>query len=264
MGETLFESQEVSGYNNQAIYDNRWYGQTFTPDETHSISSVDLRLSKAGRPGTETFLVEIYEADGDHKPTGDILVSGSFTKASVSADYAGDWLKIELTGASPTMTATTEYAIVLKPENTAGNSSTSVIWMTANSNIYAGGRVTSTTNGGASWITNFNDDFTFREYALNYDVIGELTASASITGTAFVSPAYISGVFSATASITGTADTKERFVPARRGDYDPDTFWDEETKAWVASQPIEKLAGGRHKTYLVVVSDQNLVYVGGL
>ena len=121
-------------------------------------------------------------------------------------------------------------------------------------------------------IAIFNDILTFDEideirggtYLVNLLVVGEATATASITGLTFITPAFISGVFSATVEITGTADTKERFVPARRGDYDPDTFWDEETKAWVASQPIEKLAGGRHKTYLVVVSDRNLIYVGGL
>ena len=65
--------------------------------------------------------------------------------------------------------------------------------------------------------------------------------------------------------IRGGVYTSEiQLVPDRFGTYDPDKFWDEETKAWVASQPIEKLAGGRHKTYLVVVSDRNLVYVGGL
>ena len=94
-------------------------------------------------------------------------------------------------------------------------------------------------------------------------IIGSCSAEASMTGlaTAF---SYIIGEMSATAIMLGDLGFLPVLVRPRRADYDPDKFWDEETKTWLDSRPLEKLAGGRHQNVLVVVSDQNLIYVGGI
>ena len=53
-------------------------------------------------------------------------------------------------------------------------------------------------------------------------------------------------------------------IPDREVTYDPDQFWDEKNKTWLDSRSIEKQGGGRHKSFLIVVSDQNTIYIGGI
>ena len=60
-----------------------------------------------------------------------------------------------------------------------------------------------------------------------------------------------------------TFQTRKITVWDRPDDYDPDKFWKEKTKTWVDSG-ITTAGGGRHKSYLVVVSDQNEIYIGGI
>jgi hypothetical protein len=74
---------------------------------------------------------------------------------------------------------------------------------------------------------------------------------------------YVEGSMSATAFMTGDTDIL-CLIPPRRAEYDPDKFWDEETKTWVDTKSIATAGGGRHNTYLVVVSDQDKIYIGGL
>ena len=94
-------------------------------------------------------------------------------------------------------------------------------------------------------------------------IIGGCSAEASMTGiaTAF---SYIIGSMSATAIMLGDLGFLPVLVRPRRADYDPDKFWDEETKTWIDSVTLSKRAGGRHKSFLIVVSDQNEIYIGGI
>ena len=288
MPDTKYESQEVSNSYPEPVVGSRWWGQTFTPDTNHDITSVDLRLTSYGQTeGTETFVVEIYGVDVGRKPTGSAKVSGTLTKDQVNTSSAGDWLNIVLTGASPLLVASTEYAIVIRAQDEG--SASYIHWLRQFSDVYADGNLLLTTNSGSSWTRYTNQDYTFKEYGTLPDelAVGEATATASMTGLAITATVLAIGSVTATATMTGVTistnlivgsltaiasmlgllssqSSGSLLVPNRRDDYDPDKFWDEETKAWVASQPIEKLAGGWHKTYLVVVSDQNLVYVGGL
>ena len=95
--------------------------------------------------------------------------------------------------------------------------------------------------------------------------VGSMSAIASMTGTARNTADVLAvGSMSAIATMTGTAHIPNPLVKERPDDYDEDKFWDEETGTWLASRPLSKSAGGRNKEYLVVISDQDKIYVGGL
>ena len=57
------------------VWGDRWSAQSFTPQAAHKITSVKLKVFRFG--AARTFYVDVYLANGNHKPTGESLCSGS-------------------------------------------------------------------------------------------------------------------------------------------------------------------------------------------
>lgn len=93
-------------------------------------------------------------------------------------------------------------------------------------------------------------------------VVGSCSAEASVVVAADFQS--ITGSMSAIATMLGDFGSLPTWIQPRRGGYSPDKFWDEKNKTLHDSRPIAKQGGGRHKSFLIVVSDQNKIYVGGI
>lgn len=90
-------------------------GQTFTPSESHTITSVRLKLLRIGSPGTIT--VAIY-ATSEGYPTGDALCSGTRNGNTVTTSSSGSFYEITL-GSGAVLSSGTKYVIILTaPEGT--------------------------------------------------------------------------------------------------------------------------------------------------
>jgi len=155
---TLYEYYNT-GDNDFARTDaTTWRFQTFTPDTTHNISSVKLKGYKDGLPGTLT--VSIRATSGG-EPTGGDLVSGTYNGDSLSSSSPGAWFEITMTGSSPTLTASSQYAIVVRGANAENNS---LMWRINIGGSYTGGTGGLSTDSGSSWTILSSYDAMFEEY----------------------------------------------------------------------------------------------------
>ena len=59
---TEYESYKVNDDGYGDIYALRRYGQRFTPEQSHTLTCIDLKIYRVGTPGT--FYVYVYETDG--------------------------------------------------------------------------------------------------------------------------------------------------------------------------------------------------------
>ena len=141
------------------IQSNARVAQQFTPDITHDIDQVDLYLTKANTP-TGTVTLEILAVDGDGKPTGSVLATGSKAVTAIAAGPA--WVVFTL-GAAYTLIANTQYAIVIY--GPTGDASNYIGWRAdQNDGAYAGGSVVSSANAGSTWTVIAANDCLFKEY----------------------------------------------------------------------------------------------------
>jgi hypothetical protein len=132
--------------------------QTFTPSDSHTITSVKLRLFKNVGENPGTITVKIYATDGSSHPTGAALATGTFDGNTLPTT-TGTLSEITL-GAGAILSASTEYAIVMYA---AGAQVAN--WRFNTSGGYAGGAIYVSVDSGANWLDNFDDsDFMFEEY----------------------------------------------------------------------------------------------------
>jgi hypothetical protein len=156
-GGRLFENNhtyEIYGY----VYGNLFQGQTFTPTESHNLSSIILNLKREGNP-QGNLIVEIYNVDAEGKPTGSPLASMQVVAGKIPASLTQvefilpTWLSLN---------AGTTYAIVVKCPQ--GDSSNYINWASSNNNPYARGSRVYSNDGGATWLVASLDDFWFEEW----------------------------------------------------------------------------------------------------
>lgn len=145
----------TSAYN---IYTTNWQAQTFTPSDSHTVTSVWVYLGPNNSNGPIT--VGIYDTSGD-KPTGSALCSG--TSASVTSNA---WYYITL-GAGTALTASTEYAIVASMAG--GDATHTVQWVYKSGATYSGGDSVSCPDEdgdpiSGTWTVNTGIDLLFSEW----------------------------------------------------------------------------------------------------
>jgi len=149
-----------TGYDwEEGFYDEEWLAQTFTPSEAHKITSVKLRLYRAGSPGTLT--VSIRATDVDGKPTGDDLCSGTTNSNTLTDSYPGELREITL-GDGYDLESDTKYAIVVRID---GNVLNMVHWVQDKSApTYSGGSGGHSFDYGSTWSLDVIVDFMFEEW----------------------------------------------------------------------------------------------------
>ncbi len=138
-------------------------GQSFTALSAYNLNSVKLKLAKDGTPGT--IIVELYNADVNHYPTGAALVSGNTNGNTLTSDDTGEWREITFSS-SYLLTQGNVYVIVIKCLGWRA------LWRwQISGNGYATGKAVATVNSGSSWyspnsgtadqIFENYDDYTF-------------------------------------------------------------------------------------------------------
>lgn len=166
MSDTLYEYYTTGDDDATIIYGVNWNAQTFTigtvgTDENHNITSVKLLLYRVGSPGTLT--IAITAVDGDGKPTGADLTSGTTNGDTLTDVFTGDWREITLTPYE--LQASTQYAIIVKA--LSGDGSNYLRWRRdVSSPTYAGGTHAYTDDSGSSWNVVATQDCLFEEYGL--------------------------------------------------------------------------------------------------
>ncbi|KKL68719.1 hypothetical protein LCGC14_2122180 [marine sediment metagenome] len=163
----LYENYITGDTGGYAIFGVNWFGQTFTPSASHTITSVKLKLLKVGSP-TATLTVSI-RATSAGLPTGGDLASGTLDSATLTGSAV--WREVTL-GAGTDLTATTKYAIVVScPGASDGNSPA---WRHDSSGSYSGGANVQSSDSGGSWAEDASDDFMFEEW-------GDITGGSTVT-----------------------------------------------------------------------------------
>lgn len=148
--DTLYEYYNTNDDTVVNILADQYQGQTFTPAENHTITSVKAKMFKVGTVGvgtTITFRLYLCNAT-DHRPTGDVLTSGTLDASTFTTNGAGAWY--EWTCTEYTLTEDIEYAIVFLCPSLSG--ANYVSWRCdASSPSYTGGGCVYSGTAGATW-----------------------------------------------------------------------------------------------------------------
>jgi len=164
----LYEHYNTWDNNSAPFHSANWLAQTFTAESDHSVTSVKLKLYRAGSPGTVT--VSIRATDGSGHPTVPDLTSGTIDGSTVTNVSPGLWYEIALT--SYDLTKDTKYAIVVRAPS--GNTTNYLRWRFYESvPPYAGGNRENSSNSGSTWISELGKDFMFEVWG-SVEVGGEV------------------------------------------------------------------------------------------
>jgi hypothetical protein len=156
---SVYEYYNTGDNNHVWLYGSTWVAQTFTPSAGHTITSVKLKLSRNGAPGTVTTSIKATIAG---QPTGSDLCSGTTSGDTLTASAPGEWREITL-GSGYGLSAGTTYAIVVRA--TGGDSSNYLWWrVDGSSPTYGGGMYLLSFNSGSSWTSGASYDLMFEEW----------------------------------------------------------------------------------------------------
>ncbi|GAH59820.1 unnamed protein product, partial [marine sediment metagenome] len=158
------------------IHGVNWSGQTFTPQIRHKITSVKIRICRTVWPGTLT--VSIKATDGEGKPTGADLCSGTISANTLIVCGDSDYYEITL-GAGCNLEVDTLYAIVVRA--LTGNGSNFVRWLKDSSYAtYTRGVNVISDDSGVTWYPSANQDFMFEEWGEPPSVVHELIVTDGV------------------------------------------------------------------------------------
>jgi hypothetical protein len=160
-GWNKYETYWAGGDWHYEVYGATWRAQTFKRPLTRTIKSLKISLQRVGAIGTATLSVKAV--DGNNKPTGADLCSGTYDCSAISS--AG-FQTVEFTfGAGQELQANTRYAMVLRLPT--GNPS-NLLWWQADTDSsgggYANGDAIGSTDSGSNWNINSGDEFYFEEW----------------------------------------------------------------------------------------------------
>lgn len=141
------------------FYPPYWRSESFTPQNSHTLTKVRLRLRRKGLPGTLN--IHIRAADASHLPILPDLATGSIDGNSLTDAGWGDWYLIDL-GAGVALSANTEYCIIL--EAPSSTSSKYVEWVGSTASNYPNGLHALSSNNGVTWAAQATQDGYFIEY----------------------------------------------------------------------------------------------------
>lgn len=128
------------------VYGSNWAAQTFTVGaDDYDAVAVGLKLYKAGSPGDLT--IALYDTSGSPAMPDSELVSTTLAASTVTADTAGQWYVVTLSGT--TLSGTGEYAVVL---SCTGDGSNHFHWLKNQTTAtYTGGTLAESTDSGSTW-----------------------------------------------------------------------------------------------------------------
>jgi len=140
----LFEHYNTGDNDVNSVFDPKWEAQTFTPQISHIIKKVKVKIYRLNFPGIVTVGIRATDAEG--KPIGADLVSGTIDGNTFTTDSSGAWYDIDF-GSETTLSSGVKYAIVL------GNSASGwARWMVNTNSNYEGGTSLTSFDNGNTWV----------------------------------------------------------------------------------------------------------------
>ena len=133
------------------FYDTNWIAQTFSHTESLEVVSVKIKVLRTGTPSTIT--IGIQAVDGNNKPDGTDLTSGSLDYTDLIDDGDTEWITIPLTAYN--LTANTTYAIVIR--EASGDSSNKYSARIKTTGTYSSGNNLTSDNSGSTWTAGSSD-----------------------------------------------------------------------------------------------------------
>lgn len=141
------------------VFGANWWAQTFTVLGFDQITKVVLNLSEVNTP-IGNLVVSIRATSGG-LPTGADLGSVS-TSAEGLPDHSSNSVgtDVDFTFATPIIvTDGAIYAIVIRA--TSADANNRPLWYKSTTSTYAGGSQVASTDSGANWTADTNEDFRF-------------------------------------------------------------------------------------------------------
>jgi hypothetical protein len=185
-GEQLDLSVTDTSNSGNAMSNTTWWGQTFTPTISGTLTKLDVELFCSACSGTTSSMVVNVHATSGGLPTGAALATTTIPAFSSGAGvyYAATF------GSPATLTAGTVYAFTVHASSAISAGTYAVVRTT--NNLYGGGQNVVSSNSGSTWgtPTGASKDLEFHTYIttpLTYPNPGTFTSavkdSGAVTGT---------------------------------------------------------------------------------
>jgi uncharacterized repeat protein (TIGR01451 family) len=180
-GEALDQSSADSSTSGNAMTNTTWWGQTFTPATSGTLTKLDVELFCSVCSGTTSSQVVNIQATSGGLPTGAVLAT-----ATIPAFSSGFGTYYTVTFGSPaTLTAGTLYAFTVHASTSISAGTYAVVRTTTN--LYASGQSVLSSNSGASWATPTGSpkDLEFHTYIttpFTYPNPGNFTSTVKDSG----------------------------------------------------------------------------------
>ena len=142
------------------IYGARYRGQSFTPQISHTIKTITVLVYKIGSPGWLT--TNVYAVDGDGKPTGLSLATGTLNAISFTTNTAGHNEALDL-GDGALLTSGIKYAIELRGTGT-DNANCVGLRTDESAPTYSRGEYIVSNDSGSTWTVYTDRDMPFEEW----------------------------------------------------------------------------------------------------
>jgi len=150
-----------------AFYGTNWIAQTFTTSSSIiNIISIKIKIKRTGTPGAIT--IGIKAVDGNLKPTGSDLTSGTLDYTDLIDDGDTEWVTLPLS--SYTLSANTTYALVIR--EASGNALNKYEARIKTTGSYSGGNNLTSSDSGSSWSIGSSD--------ILFDLYGDTEAKAFV------------------------------------------------------------------------------------
>lgn len=144
-------------------YGNRWVAQSFTTTVAYTITSAKLLLYRTGTCA-HTITVYVTATDGDGKPTGAALCSGTTDGSTLPTASPYEWREVSF-GAGAKLNAATVYALIFKcPAGTPAPNDFASWRDDSSSPAYTGGQAGLTLDGGGTWTMYSGHDLLFENW----------------------------------------------------------------------------------------------------
>jgi len=155
----MYQYYNTGDDDDRDIYAANWAGQTFTPEITHLIGKIKLKLFRVGNPGTITISIKNTTAN---KPSGGDLCSNTIEGTDITTSTDGEWYEITL-GSGAESVKNTKYAIVVRAPN--GDTDNKLSWRAdITEATYIGGTYCGSSDSGTDWSTYSGVDVMFEEW----------------------------------------------------------------------------------------------------
>lgn len=175
MAEKL-EYFDSGGNTTPAVYIDRWYCQTFTPQVNATLGYCRVYINKSGTP-TDSLTLAIKATDGEGKPTGPNLTEITLPHTSIGTSLA--WITFNFPDID--IENGTKYALILS----TGAAFLGYGWRGNTAGGYPRGECWQSQNQGSSWLSQVMEVF-FEAWGTEIKAPGGGAMAASLLQGAFI------------------------------------------------------------------------------